>query len=400
MTTNYLQQRYQEIAQYLDNDDLNRAGIRVLDVCYDFDFTVNQREKALALRIKYNKAKELGKNKIEHPHLIEEYLTFLTELKTVKLEPFISSKHTICKAKSISKEFTSKLRSFKLSALDLELTQGSIIGIVGENGNGKTTLLRMIAGDLSLDSGSIEYYFDNQWQTDWTKNKVKIAFVPQRIEKWYGKAGETVSFIAAIKGFNGAINKEKTDFIIHRMGLTNFVDHSWDQLSSGYRLRFEIAKALVWEPSILILDEPLANLDMHAQELMLNDLRNLSNSLRNPVSIVLSSQQLHEVETVSDQIIFLKNGRAVFNGNLNDFGNIEAVNTFEIAGKFDYATLNSIFGDWQDIKIEQSISAFIINCPNSYSKHDLLHRIIEERLELHYYRDITGSTKKLFNDKY
>jgi ABC-2 type transport system ATP-binding protein len=184
------------------------------------------------------------------------------------------------------------------------------------------------------------------------------------------------------------------------MGLTSFIEHTWDQLSSGYRLRFEIAKALIWEPSILILDEPLANLDMQAQELMLNDLRNIANSLRNPISIILSSQQLHEVEAVSDQIIFLKNGRAVFNGNLSDFGQNEAVNTFELSGKFDYAALMAAFQDWEGIRIEQTVSAFILTCPDKYTKYELIKRVGLHNLELDYYRDITGSTKKLFNDKY
>jgi len=266
MNNNYIQQRYQEITQYLDNDDLNRAGIRVLDLCFDLEYSQFHKDKAIDLRIQYNKAKELGKNKIESPNLIEDYYSFVEALILEPIDPKIASKHLLCKAIEISKEFKSKLKNFKLNALNLELTQGSIIGIVGENGNGKTTLLRMIAGDLSSDTGKIEYNFDGQWNSNWTKNKLKIAFVPQRIEKWYGKAGDNVSFTAAIKGINGDLNKEKTDFIIHRMGLTNFVDHSWDQLSSGYRLRFEIAKALVWEPSVLLLDEPLANLDMHAQE--------------------------------------------------------------------------------------------------------------------------------------
>jgi len=90
----------------------------------------------------------------------------------------------------------------------------------------------------------------------------------------------------------------------------------------------------------------------------------------------------------------------VFNGSLQEFSSNETTNTFEIAGKFDYAELNSVFNDWQDLKIEQSISAFIVTCPNIYSKQEFLKRLIAKELDLQYYRDITGSTKKLFNDKY
>lgn len=396
----YLQSQLIEIKQYLDNEDLNRASIKMLDMVYDFNYTPDIRLKAMELRISYNNEKELGKNKIDNLELPKRLLSFYDELATMQVEPYISEKGLICQATDISKVFRSRLRTFKLDSLSIDFSRGNIIGVVGENGNGKTTLLRMIAGDLASDTGSVVYYFDGKPETDWTRNKLKIAFVPQRIEKWHGQAYENLSFVASIKGFNGALNKEKTDFIVHRMGLTTFIEHTWDQLSSGYRLRFEIAKALIWEPSILILDEPLANLDMQAQELMLNDLRNIANSLRNPISIILSSQQLHEVEAVSDQIIFLKNGRAVFNGNLKDFGQNEAVNTFELSGKFDYAVLFAAFQDWEGLKIEQTVSAFILSCPDKYTKHDLITRLGARNLELDYYRDITGSTKKLFNDKY
>jgi ABC-2 type transport system ATP-binding protein len=188
--------------------------------------------------------------------------------------------------------------------------------------------------------------------------------------------------------------------VLHRLGLTNFAKHTWSQLSSGYRLRFEIARALVWEPSVLLLDEPLANLDLQAQEQMLSDLRNLADSPRNPVSMIISSQQLHEVEAISDRIIFLKNGRAVFNGTLADFRSQQSTRTFEINGKLDYLTLSAVFKDWQDIKIDQTVSAFIITCPLQYTQQDLFKKIVDNKLEIEYLRDITGSTKQLFNDKY
>jgi ABC-2 type transport system ATP-binding protein len=271
---------------------------------------------------------------------------------------------------------------------------------VGENGNGKTTLLRMMAGQLAIDSGHIEYHFDGRPETNWTRIKYKLAFVPQRTERWYGRVFENLSFYAAIKGITGQRNLERTEVILHRMGLTNFAQHTWSQLSSGYRLRFEIARALVWEPAVMILDEPLANLDLQSQQLMLDDLRNLANSRRNPVSIMISSQQLHEVESVADQIIFLKNGRAAFNGKLEDFRKQQTTRTFEIGGKFTLDQLEQVFAGWEELKIEQTISAFVFHCAEKYQLSDLLKKITEHQLEIEYFRDITGSTKILFNDKY
>lgn len=394
-------ERIAEIDLCLQNHDLNRSGQRLIDLVYDFGFDPSFQKKALILRKMYNEGKVLGKVANNNDALQKEYSFFLDDVKkTAPDMPSIRSPRAIAKITGIGKSFRSRLHNFHFRPVSLNLIEGKIIGLVGENGNGKTTLLRMIAGDLSPDVGDIEYYIDNAPVKDWQKIKKKVAFIPQRLERWFGNATERLSFEAAIKGYQGHLNQEKVEFIIHRMGLTNFRELSWTELSSGYKLRLEIAAALVWDPSILILDEPLANLDMQAQELLLQDLRNLANSLRNPVSIILSSQQLHEVETISDQIIFLKNGEAVFNGNLSQLVEMETSQTFEISGNFQYNDLHQLLIKWEDIKIEQSASAFTISCSENHSKEELLRLMIDNRFDINYFRNITGSTKKLFSDKY
>lgn len=396
----YFKSRMQEISHLLDNEDLNRAGIRILDLVYDLGYPYEVRMRAQKLRLRYNQAKELGKKSIDDPHLTDEYRQFVSSLPQEGAVLNAPEKKLIASAEGISKQFRTRMRTFTLEALNLEMNQGSIIGVVGENGNGKTTLLRMIAGDLACDTGKVLYYFDRQACDDWAVNKYHIAFVQQRTERFHGQVYENLSFMAAIKGIHGQRNREMTEFVLHRMGLSNFAAHSWAQLSSGYRLRFEIARALVWDPSILILDEPLANLDLQAQEQMLNDLRNLADSPRNPMSIIISSQQLYEVEAVSDQIIFLKNGRAVYNGTLADFRNMQTLRTFELNGRFTIEKLMEIFSDWKEVRIENGISAMLLTCPNQYSQQDLLKKLVDNQMEIEYLRDITGSTKQLFNDKF
>jgi ABC-2 type transport system ATP-binding protein len=395
-----LQKNYQVIKSYLDAGDLNRTGIYLLDTMRDYDFPRETRERALELRIKYNQEKDSGNIKINSEALSAEYSNFYSLISMMEARANTTEKRLIVSARNISKIYYSRLKNFKLEPIDMDLHHGEIIGIVGENGNGKTTLLRMIAGDLALNTGEVTYYFKGQEENDWPENKQQIAFVPQRLHKWYGRAIDNLSFVAATKGIRSRENIEKVEFIIHRMGLTNYREHTWNQLSSGYRLRFAIARALVWSPDILILDEPLANLDINSQELMLDDLRNIADSIHDPTGIILSSQQLHEVEKISDRVIFLKNGRSVFNGKIQDIAKDNSTNIVEISGNFDLPLLSGIFSDWQGIRIEPSVSSFQISFPDKYSKHDLLKRMTENKLDIEYYRDITRSTKKLFNDKY
>ncbi len=400
--TTLIEDRLNEIQLYLKNEDINRAGQRLLDITYDFDFDRSLRDSAIQLRKTYNEGKQLGRVKNENESLLKDYTSLLNTVVQNKpaLNKKLSERKILAKINNISKQFTSSLHNFHFKPISLELKQGNIIGLVGENGNGKTTLLRMICGDLATDEGEIEYYFDGNAYTDWQFIKKKIAFIPQRLERWYGNANDKISFEAAIKGYKKELNEEKVNFIVHRMGLTNFRELTWTQLSSGYKLRFEIAMALVWEPSILILDEPLANLDIQAQELLLQDLRNLADSLRNPVSIILSSQQLHEVETVADQVVFLKNGSAVFNGNLHDFIKMETGVTIELNGNFSYNDLQKLLQNWDEIKIEQSASCFTISFSEKHTKEEFLELLIGNKFSITYFRNISGSTKKLFSDKY
>ncbi len=135
---------------------------------------------------------------------------------------------------------------------------------------------------------------------DWIKIKNQIAYVKQEIPKWHGSLRENLHF-DSIHGIKGLQNKKDVDFILHRLGLIEYQNREWNELSGGFKLRFTLAKALVWKPSLIILDEPLANLDIHAQILVLNDLRDLANSSKYPVSIVISSQHLHEVEHIANK---------------------------------------------------------------------------------------------------
>ncbi len=395
-----IENRLNEIAIYLKSKDLNNTGRRILDFVYDFDLNLQIKEKALSLRKAYNETKEIRESRDK---LLIWFIQLFEELKLVEKNEQINNQQQtlVCTVTEISKSYNSGSQGFYFEPISLEMFTGKIIGIVGENGNGKTTLLRMLTGDLTTDKGTIVYCFDNQSISNWLEIKKKIAFIPQRLSMWTGSAINNVSFNAAIKGRKSSENIELTDFIIHRLGLTKYKNLTWKQLSSGYRLRFEIAKALVWRPSVMILDEPLANLDIQAQAILLQDLRNLADSIRNPMSIVLSSQQLHEVETVADEIVFLKNGRAVFNGKLRDISKIEDNQIFEVAGSFNYEDINTIFRDWEKLKVEKlSTSLFQVSLSNKYSRHDFLGNLLKNNIEVEYFRDITGSSKKLFHDKY
>jgi len=208
-------------------------------------------------------------------------------------------------AENISKSYSTN--GFRLNDISFELQSGKISGVVGENGNGKTTLLRIVAGDLSFDQGTITYFGGHTIEElGWSTIKSKVAYIPQRIPRWYGGLRDNLIFEAAIKNIKGNKADAVIDDLVEKLGLSKYIHLKWSEISTGYRLRFQLAKMLIGSPDLLVLDEPIANLDINAQNKFLGDLRAIVSENDRNVSVILSSQQLHEIENVADSVIFFE----------------------------------------------------------------------------------------------
>lgn len=96
--------------------------------------------------------------------------------------------------------------------------------------------------------------------------------------------------VATHYGYTGQHNELIVLMMIARMGLWPFKNLNWAELSSGYKMRFELARTLLRKPEIMLLDEPLANLDVLAQQVVLEDIKSIAKSATNPIAVVLSLQ--------------------------------------------------------------------------------------------------------------
>jgi len=226
--------------------------------------------------------------------------------------------------------------------------------------------------------------------------KQQIAFISQDLPRWHGSVRDNLHYELAVHGIKGKENEEEVDYIIYRLGLEEHQEKSWSQLSGGYKLRFALARALVWKPKFLVIDEPLANLDIKAQLVILNDLRDLANSYRYPLSIVISSQHLHEIENVSDRIIFLREGAVVYNGKTKDLGKERDENTFEFKTALTLEAIEQKLIKVEYYNLENTGQEFILTTPLHVKQNDILKAFIEAGIEVEYFRNISQSTKKLF----
>ncbi len=296
-------------------------------------------------------------------------------------------------AKDVSKTYSTN--GFKLNGVSFELQSGKISGVVGENGNGKTTLLRIVAGDLSFDTGEVTYFGDHTIENlGWEAIKGRVAYIPQRIPRWYGGLRDNLIFEASIRNIKGSKADDVIDDLVEKLGLSKYIHLKWSEISTGYRLRFQLAKMLIGSPDLLVLDEPIANLDINAQNKFLADLRVIVSEENRNVSVILSSQQLHEIENVADSVIFLKAGELIYAGDVNKIGESRIDNEFELQGDFEIDFLQNQF---PTIIIKQIAKTFHVKVPLEITSSDFLKQIITHGKAVYYFRDISSSTRKLFN---
>ena len=296
----------------------------------------------------------------------------------------------VVKGKTLN--MTYKKGGFTIYDLDIELRLGEITGVVGENANGKTTLFEIIVGNIGINSGDLSYpYLNNNGNLNWFSIKNQIAYVPQNLPSWNGSLKDNLHFEASIHGIKGKENREEVEFIIHRLGLADYTDLKWQQLSGGYKMRFALAKSLVWKPKLLVLDEPLAHLDIKAQLTVLNDIRDLSKSLRFPIAVIISSQHLYEIENVSDNLIFLQEGKPIFNGKTRDLGKNRVQNTFEFETPLSLQDLEEKLIDFKYISLVNDGLSFIITTSTGVSQKEFLKALSSRDIDISYFRNTSQS---------
>lgn len=283
---------------------------------------------------------------------------------------------------------------FKLDPISIDLMANEITGLVGENGNGKTTLLKMLAGMLHPSEGSIKCHFSNSHK--WDDIKPKIGYISQDLKVWAGTVYNNLHFSAAIGGIIGLENEQYVDKLIKNLGLWNYRLLDWSELSGGYKMRFELAKVLASKPRLLILDEPLANLDIKAQTSFLNDLRTFQHSVDYNLSIIVSSQHLYKIEEVSDQILFLKKGKCVYKGRVDQMHNTEDAFVYEIVVLDKHENLEKTLAYNGINRFSKSGNTFLIYCDKELAPKQFLALMLKADIDLYAYRNISNSTRKFF----
>ena len=202
-----------------------------------------------------------------------------------------------------------------VNGIDLTVPRGEIFGFLGPNGAGKTTTIRMVAGVLEPTAGEI-IIGGNDLGRHPMQAKSRIGYIPDRpylYEKLSG--GEFLRFVAGLWGKDENSAEERADGLLEIFSLSEWKDELIESYSHGMRQKLLITSALIHQPELIVVDEPMVGLDPRSARILKDLFRAFANR---GGTVFLSSHTLEVVEVVCDRIAIIRNGDIIAKGTMDD----------------------------------------------------------------------------------
>jgi ABC-2 type transport system ATP-binding protein len=265
----------------------------------------------------------------------------------------LNSKAVSISISNLSKKFGDQL---VLNNVSFEIGDAEVVGFLGPNGAGKTTTMRIIAGALAYNSGSVKVC-GLEVRDNTLKTNALIGYLPEQnplYTEMYVK--EYLYFVADTYG----IKSEKVQLVeslIDKVGLRPEFKKKIGQLSKGYRQRVGLAQALVSDPKVLILDEPTTGLDPN----QLEEIRQLIRELGKDRTVILSTHILQEIKEICNRVLIINQGEIVA-----DYSDISKINLFDEGQlQFEVEFFNPI--DIEELRKDESIISITQQSDNLFS---------------------------------
>ena len=203
--------------------------------------------------------------------------------------------------------------------INFKINKGSIVGLLGPNGCGKTTTIGMMLGLIKPSSGAV---FINDQNIESEKNRTKILekmnFISPYVELPKKlTVEENLKVYGKMYGVNNL--QDKISDLMKQLNLSEFKKRKTGELSSGQKNRVSLAKALINEPEILFLDEPTASLDPDVGDYIRTYLENFAS--KKDTTILLASHNMNEVERLCNEVMMMKNGKIIDKGTCSSLIN-------------------------------------------------------------------------------
>lgn len=213
----------------------------------------------------------------------------------------------------LTKQYENKIAVDRVS---LQLTNG-VYGLLGANGAGKTTFMRMLCGILKPTSGTVT--FDGM-DVSSEEYRAELGYLPQDFGYYPDFNGmDFLLYMASLKGLTKTEAKRKLKKLLELVSLSDVAKKKIATYSGGMKQRLGIAQALLNDPKIIILDEPTAGLDPKERVRF----RNLIKELGTESIVLLSTHIVSDIEHIADTVLMMKAGQIVFNGSADEIDDLE-----------------------------------------------------------------------------
>lgn len=273
--------------------------------------------------------------------------------------------------------------------LNLTLNAGEMLGLLGHNGAGKTTTFRMILNIQSITSGSITLDGENIE----IRNSSKIGFLTEeRSLIATHKVKDQLLFFAKLKGMNAKLASSEIDYWLEKFELSEFANKNSKELSKGNQQKVQFISSFIHKPKLLILDEPFSGLDPINIELFKNVILELK---QNGCAIIFSSHRLDHVERFCDDIIVLKHGKTVMQGNIDDLKREASIFKVTLRGTIDEEKLRA-YDFVTSIELHDGMYSFYIN---DYNHVNELSNLIKEGTNITHFNVQLPTLEELFVEK-
>lgn len=218
----------------------------------------------------------------------------------------------------IALELKDLVKNFGRPAVDhinLQVRRGELYALLGPNGAGKSTTLRMVAGLLAPDSGSI-HILGQELAADPAAAKQKLAYLPDEAMLYNKlKPFEYLEFVAGLWGMSAAQAQSRAQQLLSWLDLTQHADELIEGFSKGMKQKLALAGALIHEPELIILDEPLTGLDAAAAR-QVKDV--LLRHVAQGGTVILTTHILDVAERLAERIGIIQHGRLIAEGTLDE----------------------------------------------------------------------------------
>jgi ABC-2 type transport system ATP-binding protein len=190
---------------------------------------------------------------------------------------------------------------------------GGVTGILGPNGAGKSTLFKLLMGRLKPSSGNVRLFGVDPWESTAPYRRVGYVAETEKLYDWM-TGHDFVSTLARLHGMTREEASDRASHVLEFVGLADVQNKEIGKYSKGMRQRVKIAHALVHDPDLIILDEPLHGCDPIARTSIMSVIRDLGTQGK---TVLVSSHILDEIERITEKIVILHNGRLLALGNLH-----------------------------------------------------------------------------------